>query len=624
MSDRYGVEVQKSYVNKLEPHPDACKSIEDLLELARSLEGLLAADLFCGAGGLSLGLEEAGIKSVVGVDFDDYALETYRNLFGGLTMKLDLSRPAAIEDLTSLLRDVGVDVIVGGPPCQPFSRAGRSSIRKLVERGIRSPDDQRRDLWQSFLQVVAGVRPLAVIIENVPDMALSDEGLILRLIVADLESQGYSVDARLLDAWRYGVPQHRQRLIIVALAERTRFEWPLETEKQTSVNDAISDLPTLIGGWGEAEKDGSLPYEGPQTEFQRKMRSGISLVDQPRVYDHVTRSVRDDDRAIFASMDSETQYSDVDPALKRYRDDIFNDKYKRLAGSDISRTIIAHLAKDGYGFIHPEQDRTISVREAARLQTFPDRVRFAGPPTAAFRQIGNAVPPLLGLKLGSTVLSSLQRAERDPVSTTELGSVLARWYEQEGIPGAPWLTGNSEWAVRVGEALLRIGDPAYFIGPIWGAVGDISGPLDVVSNQDRLRSLVARPSDAEDLEGVIAAAEKAIAGLSAGEGSSWRLSHLAAKESDRSVLFAQRGVLRVVARFTGTNVDQQNQGSHGRLFAASMIGVEPDATKANMALISIAQSICVSGLPRCDVCPLQEYCEFARRSEYQMAMQLDG
>ena len=112
-------------------------------------------------------------------------------------------------------------------------------------------------------------------------------------------------------------------------------------------------------------------------------------------------------QAAFEHLDTKTRYSDLPEELKRYRDDIFDDKYKRLDADDLSRTITAHIAKDGYWYIHPEQNRTLTVREAARIQTFPDHFRFAGAPTAAFRQIGNAVPPRLGRAIGAAVAEVL-------------------------------------------------------------------------------------------------------------------------------------------------------------------------------------------------------------------------
>lgn len=622
MSDYYQVQLQKGVVLEPPPHPDACETEEEFLDYVGSRDGVLAADLFCGAGGLSVGLEEAGIQTVIGVDFDDYALNTYRSLFGGLALNRDLSDETAITEVADLIKKAGAEIIAGGPPCQPFSRAGRATIRNLVRQGIRDSHDHRRDLWQAFLEIVARVQPRAVLIENVPDMALGDEGVILRLIVADLEAQGYAVKARLVDAWRYGVPQHRQRLIIVALADAIRFEWPDEVARHPSVNEAISDLPPIEGGWAEAGPGVALPYESPLTDFQSWVRKGIPPSDVHTIHDHVTRSVRDDDREIFASMDADTRYTEIDPDLKRYRDDIFDDKYKRLSGSDLSRTIIAHLAKDGYGFIHPEQDRTISIREAARLQTFPDRVRFAGPPTAQLRQIGNAVPPFLGRSLGTALLNSLEAAEPDGPSTNHTSAHLATWFNENGVGGQIWLEGQSKWSVRLGEALLSPDDPHYFVAPVWGAIRDLTDPADVVSRVSDLSMLASTPSRREDVARVVEAARLATEGKPFKEDAAWRLANLASPESDRTVLYTNRGVLRVVARVSGTPVDRTNQGSDGRIAIARLVGVEPDARPANLALVVIAQSICLPAEPRCGECPLEDVCESSHDFQRQMSFQL--
>lgn len=622
MTHRYQVELQKGYVNEPPPHPEQCSTVDEFLRYTSGLEGPLVADLFCGAGGLSLGLEEAGFQTVLGIDHDEYALETFRSLFGGLALNTDLGSEEGIEFVSRLINDAGIEVVAGGPPCQPFSRAGRATIRDLVARGIRDPHDHRRDLWQSFLEVVSRTRPEVVLIENVPDMALEDEGLILRLIAEDLEEQGYAVEARLVDAWRYGVPQHRQRLIVVALANRTQFTWPDESELHHSVDEAISDLPPIDGGWMEAGVEGWLPYEGPQTDFQRRARRAVTPGESSRVYDHVTRSVRPDDLRIFEMMDADTRYSEISEDLKRYRDDIFDDRYKRLNGSDLSRTIIAHLAKDGYGFIHPYQNRTISVREAARLQTFTDEVRFAGPPTAQLTQIGNAVPPLLARELGRAIRNSLERGRRAVWTRMEISALLHDWYRENRVPGQPWLEGESVWTIRVGEALLRSGDPLYVIRPVWSAVEDITGPQDVVSREEDLRRLASKPSRREEVENVIAAARAELAGSQFKWDQSWRLAHLASAGSDTSILYTGRGVLRVVARVTGTNVDRERQGSDGRLLAASFVGVEPYAREANLALVGIASSLCLSAAPRCWECPLREICVFAEGAALQAAFDL--
>ena len=176
--------------------------------------------------------------------------------------------------------------------------------------------------------------------------------------------------------------------------------------------------------------------------------------DAGRVYDHITRPVRDDDEMAFEKMTAKTRYSDLPEDMRRYRADIFDDKYKRLDENGLSRTITAHIAKDGYWYIHPRDSRTLTVREAARLQTFPDRYRFAGPPSAAFRQIGNAVPPLVGERLGETVLQCLAAPQSAGPSTQEISTALAGWFRAREQLVMPWLRAGTRWQVVSGEVLL--------------------------------------------------------------------------------------------------------------------------------------------------------------------------
>ena len=410
----YGVKLVRGPFVRLTAHPQACGDEEAFLSYAARLraEGEhLAADLFSGGGGLSLGLEAAGYRVVLAADKDAEAIETHRHHFGGLALDWDLSDAGRVTRVAKLVSAAGVELLAGGPPCQPFSKAGRSKIRHRVRHGLRDPRDERKDLWRSFMEVVRIALPPAVVMENVPDMALDREMFILRTIVHELGDLGYAVEERLVDTWRYGVPQFRQRLILVALRDRVAFRWPGETPDKITVWNAIGDLPEVEGGWRPAGgAEGWADYDGPVTEFQRRMREGMDGADASKVFDHITRPVREDDERAFQLMDATTRYSDLPADMKRYRDDIFDDKYKRLDEDELSRTITAHIAKDGYWYIHPRQNRTLTVREAARLQTFPDRFRFAGPPSAAFRQIGNAVPPAVGEQLGRAILASLDDA----------------------------------------------------------------------------------------------------------------------------------------------------------------------------------------------------------------------
>ena len=459
-SGKYGVKLVRGPFVQLPPHPEEC-SEDNFLQYAERLRAdgyRLAADLFSGAGGLSLGLETAGYRVVLGIDHDREATETHRHHFGGLTLDWDLGNAERVARVAQLIKDADVELLAGGPPCQPFSRAGRNKIRHRILNGFADPSEERRHLWRSFLEVVTIAKPAAVLMENVPDMALDKDMFILRTMVHELESLGYAVDERVVDTSQYWVPQFRQRLILVALRDRTAFTWPSPQPDQVTVWNAIGDLPSVEGGWRpEGGADGWKPYEAvPKNAFQRRMREGMDGDNADRVYDQITRPVREDDKIAFQHMDAKTLYSDLPEHLRRYRADIFDDKYKRLEENGLSRTITAHIAKDGYWYIHPKDNRTLTVREAARIQTFPDRYRFAGPPSAAFRQIGNAVPPFLGEQLGLAIRGSLDdpRPAR-PVEPRHGTTHSRRGFALSQTLAVPWLRASTRWQVISAEILLE-------------------------------------------------------------------------------------------------------------------------------------------------------------------------
>jgi DNA (cytosine-5)-methyltransferase 1 len=631
----YGVKLVRGPFVRLPAHELACNDEDELLALAPTLARPLAADLFCGAGGLSLGLSQAGFDVVLAVDNDDEALETHRAHHPGLSVNWDLGEQAVIQRVAALVKKCRISLVAGGPPCQPFSRAGRSMMRELVRTGRRDGYDHRRDLWESFLGVVELSTPDAVIMENVPDMALDRGMVILRAMVERLEGLGYSVEEKVVDTWRYGVPQFRQRLILVALADSTAFSWPEEAVERVTVDNAIGDLPEVVGGWRPSNGEGPDPvasgwaeYHGPTTKFQRSARQGVPLEHAGRVFDHITRPVREDDAVAFSQMDPGTRYSDLDPELKRYRDDIFDDKYKRLDPNDVSRTITAHIAKDGYWYIHPYEDRTITIREAARLQTFPDSVRFAGPPSAAFRQIGNAVPVALGRRVAEAVLASNDQPTRAPVSTGLIAAELAQWFEDHPPAQLPWLAADNRWLVIQAEILWSRLSPEL-ITRAWAATRNLVHPSQTAEAMPLMRRLarafnresrcdalesaarwfIDRP---EELSPSATATELAKApGVTAG------IADLACRvvpgDTEDPVL-AGYGVLRVAARFHGDAVDRRNRLSDGRLAVARMIGGDDSSHAAHLALIELANGICGPGAPKCCACPLRPWCAEARQA----------
>ncbi|RZU51208.1 DNA (cytosine-5)-methyltransferase 1 [Krasilnikovia cinnamomea] len=600
-------------------------------EQARGRGEKLAADLFSGAGGLSLGMEEAGYRVVLAVDHYPEAVETHRHHHAGLSVDWDLGDPERIRQVADLVTQAGVELLAGGPPCQPFSKAGRSIIRHKVRHGLRDPYDERRDLWRSFLEVINLARPPAVLMENVPDMALDKEMFILRTMVHELESLGYAVEERAVDTWRYGVPQFRQRLILVALQDGVAFQWPTESPERPTVWNAISDLPEVEGGWrppGGAE--GWAEYAGPKTDFQRRMRRNVAARDETKVFDHITRPVREDDLEAFQLMDASTRYSDLPAEMKRYRDDIFDDKYKRLDMHGLSRTITAHIAKDGYWYIHPEQHRTITVREAARLQTFPDDFRFAGPPSAAFKQIGNAVPPMLGEHLARAVRQSLGLGTPAHVSTREVAATLAAWFEGDHVNGIPWLRAQTRWQVIQGEILLDRAHPDV-IRQVWRTLETWRQPQDTVAREDDLRRIgqfISREARAD----TVAQLARTLAdnpALLRDDDALRKVSGLHESLADLAILVAPvgeeddseepvlvtKGVLRVAARFSGNPVGSRNRLTDGRLEVARMIGIDTDARSAHLGLIDLANTLCRPQEPVCHECPLAKKCIEATHSE---------
>lgn len=573
-----------------------------------------------------MGLEDAGMKVIFGADFDDDALETHAHHFAGMSVAWDLGDPDRVREVGSILRASNIDVIAGGPPCQPFSKAGRSGMRHLVKHGLRDPHDRRRDLWQSYLEIVRLAQPRAVIMENVPDMALDREMFILRSIVRRLEDWGYSVQERVVDTYRYGVPQFRQRLILVALAGGLEFTWPKESSKKVTLGNAIRDLPAVdpSDGWlSDATRSGWRPYRGPRTEFQREMRVGVPAGHEDRVYDQITRRVREDDALAFEHLDTKTRYSELPDELKRYRDDIFDDKYKRLDADDLSRTITAHIAKDGYWYIHPEQNRTLTIREAARIQTFPDRFRFAGSPTAAFRQIGNAVPPRLGRAVGQAVAEVLTADKHtQALSTSTTRSALSNWTRSPGVV-RPWLATGSRWLVMLGDALLGVESPTV-VSALWATASKWAGARDLLQDEERLHevaSWLGRPEVGRALielahtitaEGGSLDDEHLAQLVSRGllTRSASELAMIADPEGEEPVI-ANTAALRVAGRFfLGTERWLKNKNSDGRIATARLIGFDEDSRQAQIGLIELGTRLCTPKAPKCSECPLEQWCRY--------------
>ena len=619
---RCAVTVVKGPFVRPQPHPEHCDDEAGLARLIKRARRPTAIDLFCGAGGLSLGLRDAGFDVVMGIDSDKAAIETHASLFPGISATWDLSNQTVIDRVASIVRSHGITLIAGGPPCQPFSSAGKALMRHLERTGKRDAKDERRDLWQSFLAVVEQSTPPAVLMENVPEIALDPSMGILRSMVGRLEDIGYRVHTKLVETWRHGVPQFRERFFLVALRDDRGFRWPEEGSRRVTVANAIGDLPQVEGGARpDGGAEGFWDYEGPCSDFQKQARARVKGDSSHRIYDHVTRPVRDDDREVFMQMDSKTRYTDIPEELRRYRDDIFTDKYKRLDADNLCRTITAHISKDGYWYIHPSQPRTLTVREAARIQTFGDDVRFAGPPSIAFRQIGNAVPPLMAERLGKAVLEGLnprRKPAKGPM-TTELATIVGKWFRSLDPPRMPWLRATTRWQVIQAELLFdRVRpDLARKAWPIIASLRTPSGTMRSVAELQEVAGFVGRQRALVNLleaarhfanhpEGFRTAesmqkaphVDSVVASLAA-----WVV-----PSREHAPVGAGSTVLRVASRVLGVGTEQRNRSTDGRIAVARMIGDGEASRDAFLGLIELGRSFCRSQDPRCHECPLVALC----------------
>ncbi len=377
-------------------------------------------ELFCGAGGFTWGWHRAGFETIAAVDNDVAALRTHELNFeisDGHLLNRDLSRldPASLFER----RPRNLLAVVGGPPCQGWSKVGRGKIRSLPNAGLTLLRDPRNRLYRHFLRYVAFFRPPICVMENVPGMLSIENRNVADIIVHNFAEIGYECTYTLIDAAWFGVPQHRHRILFIA--KRNGLSPDLGTgylkdfahgfrkrilglDRPATVRQAIGDLPEIKNG----EDEDPRPYirtRGRTSAYVDLMREASNGT----LTDHVSRAYNKQDVHAFRTMREGMKYRDLAPRFKRYRDDVFPDKYRRLYWDKPSWTVTAHLGRDCYTHVHPGQSRTISIREAARLQSFPDDYRFFGNIGDRFRQIGNAVPPLMAWGIAEFIRRRIKR-----------------------------------------------------------------------------------------------------------------------------------------------------------------------------------------------------------------------
>jgi DNA (cytosine-5)-methyltransferase 1 len=402
-----------------------------MMDIIRSQSyAITVLDLFCGAGGMSLGFQNAGCQILGGIDNNPNAIRTHHRNFPNCRLKLNAQDIRTIDMLEFPIKPGEVDILIGGPPCQGFSVVGIGKMKSLERARGNNPElkvrnDPRNFLYKVFVDLLNYYQPLFFVIENVNTLKNNKifpviiNSLKNGLTVHERNYPGYDIfEPKVLTASDYGVPQVRKRLFIVGKRRDVNlsFEFPKKNiVYPVSVGDAIGDLPELqaismalisrISGPKQVDIETPYNFE-PQSEYQEKMRSK----KQPGegVMNHICRAHNEKDLDIFAMLPQGGKYKDLPESVRRYRSDIFDDKYKRLKWNEPSWTLTAHMRKDCLAYIHPTQTRSISVREAARLQSFPDDFVFDAPMTRMFELVGNSVPPLLAEAIARPIVEQIK------------------------------------------------------------------------------------------------------------------------------------------------------------------------------------------------------------------------
>lgn len=386
-----------------------CKYCNTFIETARKSvddSSLKMVDLFCGAGGLSLGFTQEGFVTSLANDIQDCCVDTYAHnhpetprdhiVLGDIK--------DVVTNLEELLDGRKVDIVVGGPPCQGFSMANR---QRLI-------DDPRNYLYKNYVEVVNKVRPKFFVMENVKGMLSVAEQ-----VKEDFRNIGYSVECHVLNAKDFGVPQNRERLIYigncVGIDNEKIFTDIFTLSKgipEHNLGDALYALRSLKASrMKNATEIGSVE-SGFKIEKNNNADTNeyISYINQGRVIsvisNHKARYNNDRDIEIFGRMEQgdrsdDPKIADIMPYARR--NDIFKDKYFKLENDKVCKTITAHMKFDCNMYIHPTQARGLTPREAARVQSYPDDYFFRGSYTKTYMQIGNSVPPLLGRAIAQVI-----------------------------------------------------------------------------------------------------------------------------------------------------------------------------------------------------------------------------
>jgi DNA (cytosine-5)-methyltransferase 1 len=341
--------------------------------MTKSKTKLNFIDLFSGAGGLSCGLELAGMNCVLGVDMDKNAIETFKNnhhaaeAFCGSIVDLSATK---IKELT---KGQTIHAVVGGPPCQGFSTVG-----------LGNPNDQRNHLFKEFIRIVKITNPYFVVIENVTGLLAKKNEKTIQSIFKIFSKLGYSLDVQVMSAENYGVPERRRRTIIIGSRINQAITFPKTNQNIVTVGEALKNLKAPNGKYFNHDIAAAKIKSALET-------ARIACIPEGRGVRYEI-----DEKTYF-----KTKKLKLNVDWKNLRENRFRQtKYQRLDRKKPSPTIMTHR----HNYFHPTENRYLTQREAAALQSFPNDFQFYGPLSAQWRQIGNAVPPLLGKAIGSAIV----------------------------------------------------------------------------------------------------------------------------------------------------------------------------------------------------------------------------
>ncbi|MDD2708113.1 MAG: DNA cytosine methyltransferase [Verrucomicrobiae bacterium] len=376
-------------------------------------------DLFCGCGGFSLGMKRAKFSILAAIDFNQEAITVFRKNFPDVAQVLhkDLTRFPPRE-LAGLINTQRVDVIVGGPPCQGFSTVRQ---RDGANNGPRLVEDKRRHLYLEFLRYVEFFRPRVFVMENVLGIKSAAGGKYFTRVQKEARVMGYRVHPQVEKAFDLGVPQKRQRQLIIGTRLDLPDYFPSKFKPSPravawpTLGEAIGDLPPLRAGSGEEEAEYDMERRKAHiAKFSHHyLYKTIEVQRATKLTAHRARPHSERDLKDFSKLREGEHCAE---AIRRgetfdfpYDKETFKDRYTRQHRLEPCSTIVAHLSKDGLMFIHPTQNRSLTPREAARVQSFPDWFEFPVARTHQFRIIGNAVPPLVAEAVGLAVKAYLEK-----------------------------------------------------------------------------------------------------------------------------------------------------------------------------------------------------------------------